>query len=84
LAANTVSKDGKILVTTALDANTWYWQVNVFDPKTGEAKEAKHLPTNFAGDILYADWTPDGQILATGLNNEGSIWRFRPQTQRLP
>ena len=23
----------------------------------------------------------DGQILATGLNTEGSIWRFRPHTR---
>jgi hypothetical protein len=38
------------------------------------------VPTDFAGDILYAGWTPDGQILATGLNTEGSIWRFRPQS----
>ena len=74
MAADEIT-NGKILVTTALDATTWYWQVSIFDPKTGEAK---HAPTDFAGDILYAGWTPDGQILATGLNTEGSIWRFRP------
>jgi hypothetical protein len=79
LAANAINKDGQILVTTALNANTWYWQVSVFDPKTGEAK---HVPTDFAGDILYAGWTSDGQILATGLNTEGSIWRFRPVADR--
>jgi eukaryotic-like serine/threonine-protein kinase len=78
LAANAVGNDGKILVTTALDASTWYWQVSVFDPKTGDAK---HIPTDFAGDILYAGWTTDGQILAMGVNTEGSIWRFRPQTK---
>ena len=33
---------------------------------------------DFAGDILYAGWTDDGQILAAGLNTEGSIWRFQP------
>jgi hypothetical protein len=76
LAANAVNKDGKILATTALNANTWFWQVSVFDPKTGKAK---HVPTDFAGDILYAGWTSDGQILATGLITEGSIWRFRPR-----
>jgi len=78
LATNSIRKDGKILITTALDDYTWYWQVSVFDPKSGDAK---HVPTDFAGDILYAGWTPDGQILAMGLNTEGSIWRFRPQTQ---
>ena len=78
LAATAVGKDGKILVTTALDANTWHWQVSVFDPNTGNAQ---HVQTDFTGDILYAGWTPDGQILAMGLNTEGSIWRFRPQTQ---
>jgi hypothetical protein len=76
LAANAVNKDGKILVTTALNANTWYWQVSVFDPRTGTAP---HIPTDFSGDILYAGWTTDGQILATGLNTEGSIWRFGPK-----
>jgi hypothetical protein len=76
LAANAINNDGKILVTTALDANTWYWQISIFDPKTGMAR---HIPTNFAGDILYAGWTTDGQILASGVNTEGSIWRFRPQ-----
>jgi len=49
---------------------------SVLDPNTGQAK---HIPTDFAGDILYAGWTSDGQILAMGLNTEGSIWRFRPQ-----
>ena len=77
LAANAVSKDGKILVTTALNANTWYWQVSVFDPKTGLAR---HIPTDFAGDLLYARWSTDGQILAAGVKTEGSIWRFRPHT----
>lgn len=75
LASNAVNSDGKILVTTALDAMTWYWQVSILDPHTGKAA---HIPTNFAGDILYAGWTPDGQILAAGVNTEGSIWRFRP------
>jgi hypothetical protein len=76
LASNAISKDGRILVTTALDANTWYWQVSVLDPRTGKATR---VPTDFAGDILHASWTADGQILATGVNTEGSIWRFRPQ-----
>ena len=76
LATNSIRKDGKILITTALDDYTWYWQVSVLDPNTGQAK---HIPTDFAGDILYAGWTSDGQILAMGLNTEGSIWRFRPQ-----
>jgi len=76
LAANAINKDGKILVTTALDETTWYWQLSIFDPRTGSAS---HVPTDFAGDLLYAGWTPDGQILATGVNTEGAIWRFRPQ-----
>ena len=37
LAANAINKEGKILLTTALDANTWYWQVSICDPKTGMA-----------------------------------------------
>lgn len=78
LAANAVNKDRKILITTALDSYTWYWQVSILDLKSGKAK---HIPTSFAGDILYAGWTSDGQILATGVNTEGSIWRFRPLTQ---
>jgi hypothetical protein len=77
LAANAINKDGKILVTTALDTTTWYWQISVFDPKTGAAR---HIPTDFPGDILYAGWASDGQILAAGVNTEGSIWRFRPQS----
>src|SRR5262249_47008471 len=56
LAANAINKDGKILVTTALDNNTWYWQLSIFDPMTGQAK---HVPTDFAGDLLYAGWTSD-------------------------
>jgi hypothetical protein len=76
LAANAINKDGKILITTALDDSTWYWQLSIFDPSTGLAK---HVPTDFAGDLMYAGWTSDGQILAAGLNTEGSIWRFRPQ-----
>jgi hypothetical protein len=78
LAANSINKEGKVLMTTALDATTWYWQVSIFDPNTGQAR---HVPTDFAGDILYAGWTPDGQILATGLNTEGSIWRFRQESE---
>jgi len=76
LATNAVGKDGKILVTTALNANTWYWQISIFDPKNGTAKS---VPTDFAGDILYGGWTSDGEILAMGVNTEGSIWRFRHQ-----
>src|SRR5262249_42276208 len=49
LATNAINKDGKILVTTALDNNTWYWQLSIFDPITGQAK---HVPTDFAGDLL--------------------------------
>jgi hypothetical protein len=79
LAANAVNRDGKILVTTALDQTTWYWQISILDQKTGAAT---HVSTQFAGDLLYAGWTPDGQILATGLNTEGAIWRFRPQHSR--
>jgi hypothetical protein len=79
LAANAINTDGKILLTTALDSTTWYWQVSVLDPTTGEAKR---VPTDFAGDITYAGWTADGQILATGLNTEGSIWRFRRERSR--
>jgi len=78
LATNAVNRDGKILVTTALDEVTWFWQLSIFDPKTGHAK---HIPTDFNGDILYAGWASDGQILAMGVNTEGSIWRFRPQSQ---
>jgi len=78
LATNAVNRDGKILVTTALDENTWFWQLSIFDPKTGHAK---HIPTDFNGDILYAGWASDGKILAMGVNTEGAIWRFRPQAQ---
>jgi penicillin-binding protein 2 len=41
---------------------------------------AERLLAGQRGSIVALD-PRNGQILAMGLNTEGSIWRFRPQTQ---
>src|ERR1051326_3502549 len=72
LVSSAVRPDGKIAVTV-LQPNSWWDELGVLDPATGKVEK---LDVPYPGDAFMTGWTADGKLMASGLQMQGSLWRF--------
>jgi hypothetical protein len=70
--SSAVRPDGKIAVTV-LQPNSWWDELGVLDPATGKVEK---LDVPYPGDAFMTGWTADGKLMASGLQMQGSLWRF--------
>ena len=70
--SNAINKDGRILMTVDSLDSCWE-RTAILDPRTGKAER---IQVPFSGDIWSPAWTPDGRILAQGLQARTALWRF--------
>jgi hypothetical protein len=74
-SGSSVNKDGRILVD--VDSRDSCWErPAILDPRTGKVERVK-VP--YAGDLWEPVWTPDGRILAQGVQSRSALWRFRKE-----
>jgi Tol biopolymer transport system component len=72
LSPAAVRADGRIAVTV-LQPNSWWDELGVLDPATGKVDRV-NMP--YPGDAFLTGWTADGKLMASGLQMQGSLWRF--------
>jgi len=68
-----VGPDGRVLVEVN-EPHVWFYRIATVEPKSGGVDL---LPVDYNGDIWFPGWTPDGKIVATGLQYSFSLWRMR-------
>jgi len=68
-----VSPDGRVLVAVN-EPHMWFYRMATVDLKTGRLNL---IPVDYGGDIWFPGWTPDGKIVATGLEYSFSLWQMR-------
>ncbi len=73
LSPAAVDARGRILVTVTSN-HSFYYQTAILDPA---AKSFTLVPVSFDGDAANAGWTPDGRILASGVQYLMSLWRYQ-------
>jgi hypothetical protein len=73
LSPAAVGGDGRIAVTV-LQPNSWWDELGVLDPATGKVNK---LNIPYSGDAFLTGWTADGKLMATGMQMQGWIWRFK-------
>jgi predicted Ser/Thr protein kinase len=64
---------GERLLLQVNEPHMWFYRMATVDLKTGRLDL---IPVEFDGDIWYPGWTPDGKIVATGLEYGFSLWRM--------
>ena len=67
-----VGPGGRLLVEVT-EPHVWFYRMATVDPKSGRVDL---LPVDYNGDIWFPGWTPDGKIVATGLQYSFSLWRM--------
>ena len=77
LASNSVSPDGRILVT-ANAPGRWFNIAAILDPKTGKVQG---VATPYAGDMMSPGWSGDGRILTPAMPMRSQLWCFRMQVK---
>ncbi|SRR5579871_1041453 len=73
LSPHSVAGDGRIAITVS-SPDRWFYSAAVLDPATGNVEK---LPVDYRGDIDHPAWTPDGHLIASGVPERESLWRFR-------
>lgn len=74
-AVGGVRADG--LVAASLNqVDSWWLQLGLVDLTTGRTTQ---LPGDGVSEVVWATWTPDGQILALKLGMNAAIWTFTPE-----
>jgi predicted Ser/Thr protein kinase/WD40 repeat protein len=73
LGPNAIGRDGRIV--TPVGSATWYWPLGILDPLSGQFA---HIPVDRILDYHVAGWTPDGKVMALGLDLRGKMWKFTP------
>jgi hypothetical protein len=68
-----VGPGGRVLVRVN-EPNEWFYRMATVDLKSGHLEL---IPVDYDGDIWSAGWTPDGNIVATGLSYSFTLWRMR-------
>jgi hypothetical protein len=70
-----VGLDGRILLTIS-PPDRWFYSAAILDPATGKMQK---VPLDYHGDVDGPAWTADGHILAAGVGERASLWRFRKE-----
>ena len=71
ITPNSVGRGGRIV--TPLGSSVWNWPAGVLDPTTGLYTK---IPIDSDLDFHSMAWTPDGRILALGLDMQSTLWKF--------
>ncbi len=71
-----VGPGGRLLVQVTLPG-MWFYRIATIDLNSGRMEV---LPADYDGDIWYPGWTPDGKIVATGLQYSFSLWQMKPKS----
>jgi hypothetical protein len=56
------------------EPHVWFYRMAAVDLKTGRLDL---IPLDYDGDVWFPGWTPDGKIVATGLQYSFSLWQMR-------
>ena len=73
LHPSAVGPGGRVLVQVN-EPHMWYYQLAAVDVGSGRLDL---IPVDYDGDIWYPGWTPDGKIVATGLQYSFSLWQMK-------
>ena len=68
-----VGPGGRVLVQVT-EPHMWFYRMATVDLKSGRLDV---IPVDYDGDVWYPGWTPDGKIVATGLQYNFSLWRMK-------
>jgi len=68
-----VGPGGRVVVQVN-EPHMWFYRMATVDVKTGRLNL---IPVDYDGDIWYPGWTPDGKIIATGVEYSFSLWQMR-------
>lgn len=68
-----VGPGGRVLVQVN-EPHNWFYRMATLDLKTGRLDL---IPVDYSGDIWFPGWTPDGKIVATGVQYTFSLWQMR-------
>jgi hypothetical protein len=65
---------GERAIVQVNEPHKWFYRMATIDLKTGRLNL---IPVDYDGDIWYPGWTPDGKIIATGIEYSFSLWQMR-------
>ena len=68
-----VGRGGRVLVRVN-QPDEWFYRLATVDLNSGRLNL---IPVDYDGDIWTAGWTPDGNIVATGLSYSFTLWQMR-------
>lgn len=72
-----IRADG-LLAASLLAVDSWWLRLGLVDLTAGRTTQ---VPGDGVSEVLWATWTPDGQILALRLGMDASIWTFTRNRQ---
>lgn len=64
---------GERAIVQVNEPHMWFYRMATIDLKTGRLNL---IPVDYDGDIWYPGWTPDGKIIATGIEYSFSLWQM--------
>jgi hypothetical protein len=67
-----IRADG-LLAASLLAVDSWWLRLGLVDLTSGRTTQ---LPGDGVSEVLWATWTPNGQILALKLGMNATIWTF--------
>jgi len=73
LSSASVGPGGRVLVKVN-EPRIWFYRMATVDLKTGRLDL---IPVDYGGDVWFPGWTPDGKIVATGVQYSFSLWQMR-------
>jgi eukaryotic-like serine/threonine-protein kinase len=73
LSPAAVGPNGRVLVQVN-EPHVWFYRMAAIDLRTGHLDL---IPTDYGGDIWFPGWTPDGKIVAVGLEYSFSLWQMK-------
>jgi hypothetical protein len=65
---------GERAIVQVNEPHMWFYRMATIELKTGRLNL---IPVDYDGDIWYPGWTPDGKIIATGIEYSFSLWQMR-------
>jgi hypothetical protein len=74
ITAGSWGKDGRIL--TPLTASAWLWPPGLIDSVSGHCTR---ISLDYLTDFHSLAWTPDGRVMAVGLDLRSTMWKFQPE-----
>jgi hypothetical protein len=67
---------GGLVAASLNQVDSWWLQLGLVDLTSGRTTQ---LPGDGVSEVVWATWTPDGQILALKQGMNATIWTFTPE-----